>query len=133
MEGTKRETWTVGRRKTSIARLKLTSGTGKVIVNKKDIKDYITIGQHKVDLALRPLKVLNVEDKYDLKLNVRGGGANGQAQAMQHAIARALSLESQEFRSILKKEGMLTRDPRMVERKKYGYHKARRGTQFSKR
>ncbi|MCB1189168.1 MAG: 30S ribosomal protein S9 [Leptospiraceae bacterium] len=133
MEEKKRETWTVGRRKTSVARLKLTNGSGKVVVNKKDIKDYVTIGEHKVDLALKPLSVLKVLDKYDLLLNVKGGGANGQVQAMQHAIARALSLESQEFRSILKKEGMLTRDPRMVERKKYGFHKARRGTQFSKR
>ena len=76
---------------------------------------------------------MNVKDKYDLLLNVHGGGVTGQVEAIRHAIARALSLKSAESRSILKKEGFLTRDSRMVERKKYGLHKARRGTQFSKR
>lgn len=126
-------TWTVGRRKTSVARLKLTDGTGKITVNKKDIKDYIKTGESKVAAAIAPLTVLNVKDKYDLMLNVHGGGVTGQVEAIRHAIARALSLKSAESRSILKKEGFLTRDSRMVERKKYGLHKARRGTQFSKR
>ncbi|MBK8399135.1 MAG: 30S ribosomal protein S9 [Leptospiraceae bacterium] len=126
-------TWTVGRRKTSVARLKLTDGTGKITVNKKDIKDYIKTGEAKVAAAIAPLTVLNVKDKYDLLLNVHGGGVTGQVEAIRHAIARALSLKSAESRSILKKEGFLTRDSRMVERKKYGLHKARRGTQFSKR
>lgn len=126
-------TWTVGRRKTSVARLKLTDGTGKITVNKKDIKDYIKTGEAKVAAAIAPLTILNVRDKYDLQLNVHGGGFTGQVEAIRHAIARALSLKSAESRSILKKEGFLTRDSRMVERKKYGLHKARRGTQFSKR
>ncbi|MBP7282500.1 MAG: 30S ribosomal protein S9 [Leptospiraceae bacterium] len=126
-------TWTVGRRKTSVARLKLTDGTGKITVNKKDIKDYIKTGEAKVAAAIAPLTILNVKDKYDLLLNVHGGGVTGQVEAIRHAIARALSLKSAESRSILKKEGFLTRDSRMVERKKYGLHKARRGTQFSKR
>ena len=126
-------TWTVGRRKTSVARLKLTDGTGKITVNRKDIKDYITTGEAKVAAAIAPLTILNVKDKYDLLLNVHGGGVTGQVEAIRHAIARALSLKSAESRSILKKEGFLTRDSRMVERKKYGLHKARRGTQFSKR
>ncbi|HMV44772.1 MAG TPA: 30S ribosomal protein S9 [Leptospiraceae bacterium] len=128
-----KSTWTVGRRKTSVARLKLTDGTGKITVNKKDIKDYIKTGEAKVAAAIAPLTILNVRDKYDLQLNVHGGGFTGQVEAIRHAIARALSLKSAESRSILKKEGFLTRDSRMVERKKYGLHKARRGTQFSKR
>lgn len=128
-----KSTWTVGRRKTSVARLKLTEGTGKITVNKKDIKDYIKTGEAKVAAAIAPLTILNVRDKYDLQLNVQGGGFTGQVEAIRHAIARALSLKSAESRSILKKEGFLTRDSRMVERKKYGLHKARRGTQFSKR
>ena len=126
-------TWTVGRRKTSVARLKLTDGTGKITVNRKDIKDYITTGEAKVAAAIAPLTILNVRDKYDLLLNVHGGGVTGQVEAIRHAIARALSLKSAESRGILKKEGFLTRDSRMVESKKYGLHKARRGTQLSKR
>jgi len=128
-----KSTWTVGRRKTSVARLKLTDGTGKITVNKKDIKDYIKTGEAKVAAAIAPLTILNVRDKYDLQLNVHGGGFTGQVEAIRHAIARALSLKSAESRSILKKEGFLTRDSRMVERKKYGRRKARKRFQFSKR
>ena len=128
-----KETWTVGRRKTSVARLKLTEGSGKIFVNKKDIKDYIKTGQSGVLEALKPLLLLDSRDKYDLQVNVHGGGFTGQIGAIRHAISRALALQNPESRKTLKKEGLLTRDSRMVERKKYGKHKARRGTQFSKR
>ncbi|MCB1178216.1 MAG: 30S ribosomal protein S9 [Leptospiraceae bacterium] len=127
-----KDTWTVGRRKTAVARLKLTEGSGKITVNKKDINTYITIGKHKVEEVLYPITLLNLTGKYDLAFNVKGGGANGQVSAMKHALSRALAKVTDQ-RSALKKEGLLARDSRMVERKKYGKHKARRGTQFSKR
>lgn len=125
--------WTVGRRKTSVARIKLVPGTGKIIVNQKEIREYIHGGEGKVEQALKPLKEVGVQDKYDIYVNVRGGGVTGQVGAISHGISRALALIEPGFRSILKKGGYLTRDSRMVERKKYGRHKARRGTQFSKR
>ncbi|MCC5816177.1 MAG: 30S ribosomal protein S9 [Leptospira sp.] len=125
--------WTVGRRKTSVARARLFSGTGKVTVNGKDINDYIVGGVGKVSIALKPLDAIGGRDKYDISINVKGGGTTGQIGAISHAIARALSKFDVSFRGTLKKDGLLTRDNRMVERKKYGKHKARRGTQFSKR
>lgn len=125
--------WTVGRRKTSVARLKLTEGTGRITVNHIDIKDYVTLPESYINAALVPLDLLNLKGKVDLAFNVKGGGKTGQLGAIRHALARALAKYSPENRPILKKEGLLTRDPRMVERKKYGRHKARRGTQFSKR
>jgi small subunit ribosomal protein S9 len=128
-----KEIWTVGRRKTAVARLKLTEGTGKITVNHIDIDKYVTLGKSYIDGALSPLSLLNLNGKFDLMFNVKGGGISGQLGAMKHALARALAKYSVDNRPILKKEGLLTRDPRMVERKKYGRHKARRGTQFSKR
>lgn len=125
--------WSVGRRKTAIARLRLKEGTGKIQVNYKDINDYITLGKAKIEEAIKPLVVLNQKDKFDLFINVKGGGVNGQIGAIRHAVARALVKKNPDIKGILKKEGFLTRDSRMVERKKYGRHKARRGTQFSKR
>jgi small subunit ribosomal protein S9 len=125
--------WTVGRRKTSIARAKLQPGTGKITVNHKDINDYIHGGEGKVNTALKPLHHVGGRDKYDILINVSGGGTTGQIGAISHAISRALSLVDSSVRGSLKKEGFLTRDNRMVERKKYGKHKARKGTQFSKR
>lgn len=127
-----KETWSVGRRKTAVARLKLTEGTGKITVNKKDINVYITLGKNKVEDALFPLTLLNLAGKYDLAFNVSGGGVHGQVLAMRHALSRGLAKMTDQ-KPALKKEGLLTRDSRMVERKKYGRHKARRGTQFSKR
>jgi small subunit ribosomal protein S9 len=126
-------TWTVGRRKTSVARLKITDGSGKITINHKDVKDYIKTGDQKVGTIMNPISLVNVDNKYDYQINVTGGGINGQVHAIRHAISRALALKSSENRAILKKEGFLTRDSRMVERKKYGKRKARRGTQFSKR
>ncbi|GBF41039.1 30S ribosomal protein S9 [Leptospira levettii] len=125
--------WAVGRRKTSVARAKIASGTGKITVNHKDVKDYIKNGEHLVRRALEPLLVLDARDKYDIALNVSGGGVIGQVGAIRHAVARALVAFNESLKPTLKKEGFLTRDSRMVERKKYGLHKARRGTQFSKR
>ncbi|EMF90416.1 ribosomal protein S9 [Leptospira santarosai str. ST188] len=128
-----KEIWAVGRRKTSIARAKIKEGTGKITVNHEDIKDYLQNRKAIIEEAIRPLSLLNVQDKYDLNLNVTGGGITGQVGAIRHALARAICRIKPEFRPTVKKEGFLTRDPRMVERKKYGLHKARRGTQFSKR
>ena len=129
----KNEIWVVGRRKCSVARIRMTEGTGKMIVNKKEIKDYFSGKEARVNLAIKPLLHLELNGKYDFMINVVGGGTSGQIGAIKHGIARALSSKEQSFRENLKKEGMLTRDPRMVERKKYGLHKARKGTQFSKR
>ncbi len=125
--------WAVGRRKTSVARARISTGTGKIIVNQKDVNEYIRNGEHLVKRALEPLFALESRDKYDILLNVSGGGIVGQVGAIRHAVARALVAFNEAFKPALKKEGFLTRDNRMVERKKYGLHKARRGTQFSKR
>ncbi|MCZ8156895.1 MAG: 30S ribosomal protein S9 [Leptospira sp.] len=125
--------WAVGRRKTSVARARISAGTGKITVNQKDVNDYIRNGEHLVRRALEPLFTLDSRDKFDILLNVSGGGIVGQVGAIRHAIARALVAFNEALKPALKKEGFLTRDNRMVERKKYGLHKARRGTQFSKR
>ncbi|EPG76252.1 ribosomal protein S9 [Leptospira fainei serovar Hurstbridge str. BUT 6] len=130
---TAKEIWAVGRRKNAIARVKLKEGSGKILVNDKDIKDYLHNSRSNLKEALSPLVLLNLSDKFDLKLNVSGGGIIGQVGAIRHALARVVCRYNPEFRPTVKKEGFLTRDPRMVERKKYGLHKARRGTQFSKR
>lgn len=125
--------WAVGRRKTSVARARIASGTGKITVNQKDVAEYIKNGEHLVKRALEPLYLLDSRDKFDILLNVSGGGVVGQVGAIRHAVARALVAFNESLKPALKKEGFLTRDNRMVERKKYGLHKARRGTQFSKR
>ncbi|MBX9851195.1 MAG: 30S ribosomal protein S9 [Cytophagaceae bacterium] len=122
----------IGRRKTSVARVYLTSGKGDISVNEKSYKDYFVseILQTKVN---QPFAVIGEVGKYDVVINVQGGGVTGQADAIRMAIARALCEVNAEYRPALKKEGFLTRDPRMVERKKYGRAKARRRFQFSKR
>jgi small subunit ribosomal protein S9 len=123
----------VGRRKTSTARVYLQSGTGEIIVNGRPLDEYFDSAAH-IILAKKPLTVTETEGQYDVKVTVRGGGKSGQAGAVQLGIARALNEENRElFRPSLKKEGMLTRDSRMVERKKYGQPKARKNFQFSKR
>ena len=114
-----------GRRKSSIARVYLTPGTGKVTINKKDIDDYFGLETLKI-IARQPLEATNTADKYDVKVTVKGGGFTGQAGAIRHGIARALNEADADFRPILKKAGFLTRDSRMKERKKYGLKKARR-------
>ena len=121
-----------GRRKKSIARVYLTQGTGKITINKRDIDDYFGLETLKV-IVRQPLVAIDSVDKFDVAVNVKGGGFTGQAGAIRHGIARALVEADPEFRGNLKQEGFLTRDPRMKERKKYGLKKARRAPQFSKR
>lgn len=122
----------VGRRKESTARIVLREGSGKIVVNKKDFKEYFPRLIHQLRI-MEPFKVCGVEGKFDVIANIKGGGITGQADALRLAISRALASYKQDFEPILKKGKFLTRDPRMVERKKYGKHKARRGHQFSKR
>jgi len=122
-----------GRRKKSIARVYLVPGTGKVTINKRDIDEYLGLDTLKV-IVRQPLVATDNNTKFDVLVNVKGGGYTGQAGAIRHGIARALlQVDSDEYRSILKKAGYLTRDPRMKERKKYGLKAARRAPQFSKR
>ena len=121
-----------GRRKSSVARVYLTAGTGKVTVNKRDIDEYFGLETLKV-IVRQPLTTLEAADKYDVTVTVRGGGFSGQAGAIRHGIARALCQADAENRPALKKAGFLTRDARMKERKKYGLKAARRAPQFSKR
>ena len=121
-----------GRRKKSIARVYLMPGTGKITINKRDIDQYLGLETLKV-IVRQPLVATETTDKYDVQVNVRGGGFSGQAGAIRHGIARALLHVDSDYRPILKKAGFLTRDPRMKERKKYGLKSARRAPQFSKR
>ncbi len=121
-----------GRRKTSVARVRLIPGSGKITINKRDIDDYFDFDTLKV-LVREPLEITDTLDKYDVFVNVHGGGFTGQAGAIRHGISRALIESDEELRPILKKAGFLTRDPRMKERKKYGLKKARKAPQFSKR
>lgn len=123
---------TIGRRKTSVARIYLTPGKGDILVNEKDYKEYFPTEVQQI-IINQPFQTINAKSSYDVKVNVDGGGTTGQAEAIRMAIARALCEVNAEFRSPLKKEGFLTRDPRMVERKKPGRRKARRKFQFSKR
>ncbi|MBR1478793.1 MAG: 30S ribosomal protein S9 [Lachnospiraceae bacterium] len=121
-----------GRRKKAIARVYLTPGKGKITINKRDIDEYL--GQEVLKVIVRqPLVATGNEGKFDILVNVKGGGYTGQAGAIRHGIARALLEVDNDFRPTLKKEGFLTRDPRMKERKKYGLKAARRAPQFSKR
>lgn len=121
-----------GRRKTSVARVRLVPGNGTITINKRDIEDFFNYETLRV-IAKEPLTITETADKYDVFVNVHGGGFTGQAGAIRHGIARALLEADGELRPILKKAGHLTRDSRMVERKKYGLKKARRSPQFSKR
>ncbi len=122
-----------GRRKTSVARVYLVPGTGKITINKRDIDEYLGLETLKV-IVRQPLVATDTLDKFDVQVNVQGGGYTGQAGAIRHGISRALlEVDSDEYRPILKKAGFLTRDPRMKERKKYGLKGARRAPQFSKR
>ena len=124
--------YATGRRKTSIAKVWLKKGTGKIHVNGKNYESYFKRENHKMQL-LRPFELINQNTNYDVKCNVRGGGMTGQAGAMVLGISKALLLFDPELKSTLKKEKLTTRDSRSVERKKYGHRKARRSFQFSKR
>ncbi len=123
---------TSGRRKTSIARVYISKGDGKYTVNAREYKKYFPAELLQIKVA-RPFAVTDTTGKFNIKANVEGGGLNGQAEAIRLAIAKALCKYNPEFRPMLKKEGLLTRDPRMVERKKFGQKKARKRFQFSKR
>ncbi|MDX1446387.1 30S ribosomal protein S9 [Lishizhenia sp.] len=123
---------TLGRRKTSVARVYLTKGTGNVTVNNRDYKEFFPVAvlQSKI---VQPFELTETVGQYDVKINVAGGGVNGQAEAIRLGISRALVKIDEEMKPALKAEGLMTRDPRMVERKKPGQPKARKKFQFSKR
>jgi small subunit ribosomal protein S9 len=123
---------TLGRRKTAVARIYLSEGNGKITVNDRDFKEYFptAILQYQI---LEPFEITNNAGKYDLKVNMDGGGVTGQAEALSLAISRALVKINEEYRPLLKAKGLMRRDPRMVERKKFGQKKARKRFQFSKR
>lgn len=124
--------WATGRRKKAVARARMCEGTGKIVVNKKPLEEYFKseLLQNEVKTALT---LVEVADKYDVEITVNGGGLSGQAGACRHSIARALVLSNETFKKAVKEAGLLTRDPRMKERKKYGLKKARKAPQFSKR
>lgn len=124
--------YATGRRKTSSARVYLKQGKGKVSINGKSSDDYLTRLQSRM-VIMQPIELLGQANKFDLKITVEGGGESGQAGAIRHGITRALIAFNEEFKSELKKAGFVTRDPRMVERKKYGIRGARRRGQYSKR
>ena len=124
--------YATGRRKTSIAKIWLKKGSGKIYVNGKNYEDYFKRANHKMQL-LRPFEIINQPTSYDVRCSVKGGGHTGQVGAMVHGISKALIQFDSEFKSTLKKEKLTTRDSRAVERKKYGRMKARRSYQFSKR
>ena len=121
-----------GRRKSSVARVYLVPGTGKITINKRDMDEYFGLETLKV-VVRQPLTATETADKFDVLVNVRGGGYTGQAGAIRHGIARAFLNVDADYRPVLKKAGFLTRDPRVKERKKYGLKAARRAPQFSKR
>jgi small subunit ribosomal protein S9 len=121
-----------GRRKSSVARVRLYPGTGKITINGRDVEDYFGLETLKL-IINQPFGVTGTAGKFDIVANVTGGGISGQAGAIRHGVSRALLLADETYRPLLKKSGFLTRDPRMKERKKYGLKAARRASQFSKR
>lgn len=124
--------WGTGRRKRSVARVRLRPGTGNFVVNDKKFDDYFECIQQVLDVT-SPLKSTDTLQRYDVWATVKGGGKSGQAGAVRLGLARALKVDNPGLESVLRENGLLTRDGRMVERKKYGRHKARRAVQFSKR
>ena len=123
---------TSGRRKTAVARVYLSKGKGKITINNKDSKDYFPLSELQGKLA-QPFNITETAGKYDVKVNVKGGGYKGQAEAIRLAISKALVELDESYKKALRAEGLMTRDPRMVERKKFGQPKARKQFQFSKR
>ena len=121
-----------GRRKSSVARVRIYPGTGNITINGRDVDDYFGLETLKL-IINQPFGVTNTVGKFDIVANVNGGGISGQAGAIRHGVSRALLLADDSYRTLLKKAGFLTRDPRMKERKKYGLKGARRAPQFSKR
>ena len=124
--------YATGRRKTSAARVFLKAGSGKMTVNGKELDKYMPTPMSRTT-CMTPFALTNTSNQYDIRVTVIGGGVTGQCEAIRHGVSRALVALNPELRITLKKAGFLTRDSRMVERKKYGKHKARRSTQFSKR
>ena len=122
----------IGRRKEAVARVRITPGTGKRTINKRTMKKYLARDVLEM-IVEQPFELVGMSDKFDLRVNVDGGGLSGQAGAIRHGISRALVKYDEELKGVLKKKGLLTRDPRMVERKKAGRPKARKRFQFSKR
>lgn len=123
---------TVGRRKAAVSRIYLSEGDGKIMVNDRDYKVYFP-SEILQNIVIQPFKILQLEKKYDIKANIEGGGVKGQAEALRHAISRALVEIDETYKHALKAQGLMTRDPREVERKKPGQKKARKRFQFSKR
>ena len=124
--------WGTGRRKEAVARVRIVPGNGRITVNDRPLEEYFPLAQ--LQLMVRsPLQLTEGEGRYDVHARVNGGGVSGQAGAMRHGVARALLRVDAELRPVLKKAGMLTRDPRAKERRKYGLKKARKAPQFSKR
>ena len=121
-----------GKRKESIARVRLVPGSGKIMVNERDFSEYFKRNAQKT-MIVQPLKLTGTDNVYDVLADITGGGTTGQAGALRHGISKALLEVNEEFRPVLKKEGFLTRDSRIKERKKYGLKKARKRPQFSKR
>lgn len=122
----------VGRRKTAVARVKIVDGSGKILINEKPLEEYFPIEILRGEV-LRPFEVTNTAGRYDVRIKVEGGGSTGQAGAIKLGIARSLVMLDEDLKPTLRNHGLLTRDPRMVERKKYGQKKARKRFQFSKR
>ncbi len=127
-----KEIWAKGSRKTSVARVRISSGKGDIKINGKTLEEYVDVPRMVNDVK-KPLELTETLNKFDILVNVDGGGITGQAEAIRHGIARALVKKDESYKSILKSNGLLKRDPRMVERKKYGQKKARKSFQFSKR
>jgi small subunit ribosomal protein S9 len=121
-----------GRRKTSVARVFLRHGKGGITINARSLEEYFGRETARM-IVLQPFDITQSKGSFDIEVNVKGGGSSGQAGAIRHGITRALVLANPDFRSTLKKAGFITRDPRAVERKKYGHHKARKRPQYSKR
>ena len=121
-----------GRRKSSVARVRLVPGEGKVVINGREMNDYFGLETLKL-IVNQPLELTETKDKYDILVNVIGGGFSGQAGAIRHGISRALCKVDEEYRPTPKKAGLMTRDPREKERRKYGLKKARKASQYSKR
>lgn len=132
MKKTDSRSYATGKRKTSVARLWLKPGKGKITVNSMKLEEYFS-NQTQISNTVAPMKATNTLNEFDIFCTVKGGGKSGQAGAIKHGLAKALVLHDEILRAPLKKNGYLTRDRRKVERKKYGKHKARKSTQFSKR
>jgi small subunit ribosomal protein S9 len=132
MADRKSEIWATGKRKTAIARVRLAPGGGAIRVNERALEDYFPRDTSRMKI-LEPFEITETAGNYDVTVNVKGGGIGAQAEAVRHGISRALVIASESMRGALRKAGMLTRDPREVERKKYGRHKARKRPQYSKR